>query len=249
MNSAKLKARLFSVAAGLFFAGCATTVDFPMTHFQSPETTGAAKIRMDVAYQAQNSIVLSDDFTLMAPTSTNPRIETDRDIFIGGSYGVIENLDLGIRSPTQIFAKYQFVGASRAQAVENSFSMAFTTSVGHSKQEQDATPIFSTGVYEVNVETTYLDLLLVSGYRVSKTAALYAGPYYTRTLYEGDYKDGATSTLRQLKGSAKTWGGVLGVDFIFDKIGIQAEFAFGNVKTGFSKDTAWGVGALGSLTF
>lgn len=247
-----LRKTLLAALALFLGAGCATTVDLPLTHFQSSETVGQNRGKLDGGYHMQSSVVFSNDITLYAPDTENPRIEQDRGIFVGGAYGVAERFDLGARSPTYFYGKFQALGNSRSAAVESDFSLSVFAAAARDVSGDDTTGIFSTTRYEAKVETFYVDTGVVAGFRTSKTLLIYGGPFFTHAKYDGKYREtpsGGSTTETSFDGKIRSVGGTFGVDFTYSNLGVMVETAFSRTKTRTVSDTIWGIGFMGSILF
>jgi len=228
-------------------SSCASTVDWPMSHFHSSETNGRARLRIEGGLQAQNSVVLTDDYTLTAPNAETPRVDRTLDFLVGGNVGILDRWDIGLRLPGYAFTKFQFIGSPRSESAIRSFSLSAVAAVAGSGSKQSGDSWIGSTRYNVDKHDRMGELSLVGGYRTSEALLVYLAPYAQAGSYEGSWTRtplSGTTTINNFNGHIKNRGFNLGLVLTgANRIDILFELGTGWTKTGQVHNRQWG-GAL-----
>lgn len=247
----KIVARFLEVLfLGLALQSCATTVDVPLSHFQSPEVEGPNKVRLSGGLVSQGSVVLTEDYTDTAPNTSPPRISIDEDLFVEGALGLGEKFEVGLRLPFELYGKYQFMGTNSRESVPGDFSGAVFTSVSGLEEEQEGRNVFRTNARKVELEHFTWDVGASVGYRFLPYALVYMSPFYNYTTYEGTYTVlSAPPTASPFKGNISGIGSSLGLEIGNGKARLMIEGSGSRIKSAGVRETVWGVGGIASLRF
>ncbi len=246
-NLARFSAVLSTI---VFLAGCATTVDVPLSHFQSPEVEGANKVRLSGGLVSQGSVVLTEDYTDSAPNSSPPRISIDEDLFVEGALGLGEKFEVGLRLPFEAYGKFQFMGTNSRESAPGDFSGAVFSSIGGYEEEQEGRNVFRTNARKVELEHFTWDIGTSVGYRFLPFALVYVSPFYNYTSYEGTYTVLSTPAVASpFKGNITGIGSSLGLEIGNEKARLMIEGSGSRIKSAGVRETVWGVGGIASLRF
>ena len=170
-----------------------------MSRFESPEANGVEhRVMLSANLTAAHDDTFTTDASRRPPDLTKPAIESDTVIGGSGSFGVLENFDLGLHttagpSPFVLVAKFQLMGDSSSAAKEGNTSIAITGSAGWGGKAKDGdqSGTFGPGGHNWSgkVDNTMTDVALIIGHRVKDSLLFYGGVFYS------DYR--VTATINQ----------------------------------------------------
>ncbi|MES2855098.1 MAG: hypothetical protein V4692_04505 [Bdellovibrionota bacterium] len=180
-------------AAGFVFVatGCVSmNTQLPLSRLETPESNGSERpIRLATGATAIYDLEVTNDASARPLTTNSPRLTENMTAMFLGQFGVIDNLDFGVRTtlgevaPVMLTGKFQMIGDSASAAKQGNFSLALTGAVGYwqSKKSGEQKGRFGPGGFpwsgEVRVRN--LDTALIMGYRIRDNFLLYSGGFYT----------------------------------------------------------------------
>ena len=197
---------------------CAISTNMPTNRFDSPEAVGKlGNVRVSPgAYQASHDLILTDDYTLSAPNANHPQIKRSDYLYtISAGIGLTKKLELGLKSPwgspSRFQLKYQIFGVPKHQASKGDFSMAITSAIGFSENSDDSKDLVGQR-YKYEMDLSVFDGSFLMGYRLIDSILMYAGPFYTRYLFDGTWEEVGQRT-KDFSGHANNYGANVGFQF------------------------------------
>lgn len=211
----------------LLAAGCGAQpvlLSVPLNRFESPEP--GAEFHLSAAVAAENYLVLSPDLATTAPDPSSATVdqcpENSDDLFtddpcgplgsLGASFRPAQSLQLSLQANSGIVggqAKLYVFGPAHGDGTPGSGSMAVTAAYGQSTSSVDS------GSRRTRIERSMADVAVIFGQRLSPSALLYGGPFYSRHDYDGRYthmvqtraEDDSGSLVDDLVGGGSVDGG------------------------------------------
>lgn len=222
----------------------------PVNHFDTPEAIGeTGRAKLDIGYVGANEVVLTNNYLVTAPSISHPEAINRGDyVRLGGGIGVIDSLDVELKSLSAIQAKFQFIGEPRKKTKEGNFAVAATVLGGFDYYAASSPSVAGYTVsikhYDVPVEAG-----LIAGYRIWDPLLVYVGGYGRYVSTWGTHKPSSSSVETQYSGNVTGYGGNFGVEFGYAGFQISGEVGYGKVKAGDRSDNQLAFGAQLALNF
>ena len=212
------------------FSSCALPIQARTVanRFDSPEASGKRwKGHVEGGVEGGPDFYMTPDATAVPVNLANPYFErSDWDGFISGGLGITDRMDIDIKtrfnSDSIIQAKYQFLGDTRINAKEGSFSLAGTIGFGGSTTANASLGDDSLAVYSLT--SFEYELAVIGGYRFNDHGLIYTSPYVIRRNFSG--------TISQSNGSSTdfadnldVWGECVGVQVEVKKFTMKFEYS------------------------
>ena len=163
------------LTTALASGGCAIVINTPSLRYDSPEAQGKGKGYVGTA------LGQTRDVTLVSNTTTNPPATTAGQapgvawpIYTG--LGVLDRMDVELRLPLinmldvsayLLRAKYQWVGATRAEGATSGFNLATTLGIGGTTGNRTDSDSLTSVSAVISGSLWAADAGVVAGYRVS----------------------------------------------------------------------------------
>lgn len=192
-------------------SGCGLSSKVPGVHFDTPESLGRlGRKKLEAAYGMHGEAIYTENVARSDVEVIRPPIGSGRDLRLGGGIGLTDAVDLELRLPMTALVKWQFLGASRLEAVPGGFSAAVLGEAGlvQSNVKTEAPFLAATG----EARESQLGLRLLAGYRFNPEMLLYAGAYANRNRVDLK-RQVATGALTEVSTWVSGDGGVLGFEF------------------------------------
>ncbi|GEM_PF-2532609 len=229
-------------------SSCAVNMKMQGNRFESSEVYGKTAFRLKTAYTGQSNTLLTNDYTLFAPSVQNPDVGPSHTVIVGGGMGIKDRFEVGVDTNSVGKAKFQLLGDPKIRAGEGNFSLSIVGSLGYTSEDDSENAFFSNQGYKVHLESTTYGGQLVAGYRLDKLVNLYAGPFIERGDYTGSYEITGVSR-NDLNGHSLNKGAVIGVEFGSPRVTGMIEGAWNQTVSGSSKNSFWVGGAQIIISF
>lgn len=252
MNPAIIKrlCTLAIITISVFLNGCAIKTRIPANRFETPEARGEQwHGSVYGSIQGATEITLVPDYTRQPPRTNSPEIDRGYMIRPGVDLGVVERLDVSIKTPLEapwtISAKYQFLGETEASAGEQNFSLAASMALGYNSDEAKDKDLISGVESEHETEVTSFDAAVIAGYRFHEKAMVYGGPFFTAYSADGEITQPVSSGAKhRFEGSGRQYGVNVGIRFHFGRFLLMLEEAYVNASYEAHKKVGFYTGVL-----
>jgi hypothetical protein len=234
----------------LIISSCAVNYQVADNRFITPESNGAlGSFSLQTGYGQGKEVELASEFSDATPNTVTPLL-TDSDGFFlfGGSFGLSERFDIGLRYTTDeggaLNAKFMAAGKSGQTGLQ----LALAGHIGKGKEER-ITASNNPSISKLDLFFMGGDLIL--GYRMSPTILTYLSAFHDTTNYELDHTLGVVgSTLRTFEGGSTNYGGTAGLQYNFGPHGsFIFEAARGHLKSRESILTSSSYGGILNLQY
>jgi hypothetical protein len=220
--------------------------ELPASRFESPEVNGTGRrFNLSTNISAAHDDVVTPDASARPPDFNQPQLKDDTLLGLAGSFGLVNRLDIGVRStfgpsPTMFVVKYQILGPTRSEAKKDDVSLAITASAGGGKSTKagDQSGTFGPGGHNWNGTTEVLttDVALILGQRLSDRLLVYGGGFYSNykinsTIDQDPSSDGSSpaASYSQTHGGYQM-GANVGLEFNFGIGYLMGEVVYSDVR-------------------
>jgi hypothetical protein len=207
---------------------CAIAIRMPSNRFETSEATGGSGgVLWDVTAANRAEVVLTDDYSLTAPNTTQPALRSTNVAGFNLGLSVVERLELKLRDFNTLSAKFQLIGPSKAKAKAGDLSAALYASGKINSSEGSA------GGFSYQLSDHHYDGMAIVGFRLSDPLLAYGGVFRTLADFDGSRTPTGGSAVA-FAGTGTNTGASAGFELGTGKLRLIAEGSLNLLESGSS---------------
>lgn len=159
-------------------SACSTVIKTPITRFESPEVVGdTLGAQFHGGWQGVAETTIAEDWVYRPANVNTPRIESGYRPVFGAGLGFFQFLELQLRAPSFLQAKFQVLGDPAKKAKAGNFSFAWTAGYGSSRESSSSTTLFTNESRAIDLKEQIYDASAILGWRAADDFLIYSSVF------------------------------------------------------------------------